>query len=100
MLKTYAKAGCDGAYTLPAIDGAWSVTSNVSQLAAIYRSLDQTTVERNVTVSGADVEGMNFVVGRWLFKPAITGVAAMAPEGLLDHYDDLDGVLAGLARGA
>ncbi|MCE5245716.1 MAG: hypothetical protein ABFD84_14545, partial [Candidatus Polarisedimenticolia bacterium] len=76
----YGKAGCDGAYTLPAIDGAWSVTSNVSQLAAIYRSLDQTTVERNVTVSGADVEGMNFVVGRWLFKPAITGVAAMAPK--------------------
>jgi phosphoglycolate phosphatase len=34
------------------------------------------------------------------FGPEGQGVAAMAPEGLLDHYDDLDGVLAGLARGA
>ena len=76
----YGKPGCDGSYTLPVIDGTWSATSEVSQLAAIYRSLDQTTVERDVTVSGADVEGLNFVVGRWLFKPAITGVAAMAPK--------------------
>jgi phosphoglycolate phosphatase len=32
------------------------------------------------------------------FGPEGDGVAAMRPEGLLDHYDNLDGVIAGLAR--
>ena len=33
------------------------------------------------------------------FGPEGQGVAAMEPEGLLDHYDDLDRVLAGLSLG-
>ena len=75
-----AKVGCDGGYALPVVDGAWAVKPGTSIRSPNYAWLAEQTFDRTVTVAGADVEAVRFVLGPQILAPTIVGAAEGAPK--------------------
>ncbi|MDH3785216.1 MAG: MopE-related protein, partial [Acidobacteriota bacterium] len=64
---------CDGSYSLPVIDNDWFVETETDDFTAFYKGLSPESVSRFLTVAGADVDDVNFIVGPWRSLPRITG---------------------------
>ena len=75
-----AKVGCDGGYTLPVVDGAWTLQPGTSNRSTNYAWLTEQSFDRTVTVSGANVEGVRFVLGPQILNPTIVGVEESAAK--------------------
>ncbi|UCF80706.1 MAG: hypothetical protein JSV08_09430, partial [Acidobacteriota bacterium] len=89
--ESQATTDCNGDYSLPVIDGTWDVRFGGDDEGTLgyYRNLDETRAQRNVTVSGADVGGVNFIIGRWLESPTLTFIEQ--PSGPAGAHVKLDG---------
>lgn len=86
FLSARARAGCDGEYALPVVDGTWDVRFEPDNLLGWYRQLDTTGVNRQVSVAGESVTDADVVVGDSLDLPAIRAIepaGAQAGQQLL-----------------
>ena len=63
------RAGCDGSYSLPVIDGDWEVEFGEEGPAEFFRDVDVSGFFESVTIAGED-ERLNILLG-----PSVTGPA-------------------------
>ena len=56
-------SGCDGTYTLPVLDGEWTVETEPGDFGSLFRGLCDTRRRRSVRVAGADVDRIDFLLG-------------------------------------
>ncbi|MEN6633863.1 MAG: hypothetical protein ABFD84_15650, partial [Candidatus Polarisedimenticolia bacterium] len=75
-----AKVGCDGGYAFPALDGTWTLQPGTSVRSPNYSWVTEQSFDRAVTVSGANVDGVRFVLGPQILDPTIVGVEESAAK--------------------
>ena len=77
-----ARVECDGSYTLPVVDGDWNVRFEMDDLGGPLLGLDETSVQRQVTVAGASLNGADLILGGWLEAPTLVRLEpAAGPAG-------------------
>ncbi len=75
--RARARVGCDGSFVMPAIDGTWQIRTGNEDFLGPYRDVDVTELSREVSVNGADVYGVDFILGGWSEAPSLHDVEPM-----------------------
>ena len=74
MTKSSAVSGCDGSYSLPVVDGSWSVNLEADEIAAAYGDYSTASASRLITLPGDDPDDNDFIIGPSRVVPHIVGI--------------------------
>lgn len=70
-----ARVGCDGTYEIAVVDGDWQLSTGGSDLASAATGLELPWTMQSVSVTGEDVEDVDFTFGRGAMPLSIFNVS-------------------------